>query len=530
VSERLPPDAVRRLLAAGAEPDELPVRIGDRYRVVRELGRGGMGVVYEAEDVHLSRRVALKMIAESRAPEEVRRRFEREALAVARLDHPNVAAIFDATSEYIAMQLVAGGPLSDVPRTEVRRIVTLVRDAALAVHHAHERGIVHRDLKPSNLLVEGDRVFVVDFGLAKESSASLTLPGSGTPIGTPAFMAPEQVRGASAEIDGRTDVYGLGATLYSCLTGRPPFGDADLARLLRSVAEVDPPRAGVDRDLDVVIEKCLAKEPGRRYRSARELALDLDRWLRSEPIVARPPSPLDRLRLFASRRRSLLRVAGLAALVAVVATGMVLVPIALRQSAARAAANQAMELAADVSSLLSDVANVRREGRMGEANDRLDAGIRACEEFLGRHPVARVHVLLAQLLVARGRRDAALAALDRALVIDAALPGARFERGLLRADRDPAGARADLAAEIESPKLRRIDRVFGRAEIARIDGDLREARRLLEDVLAVDPSHLPATLSLLRVALAENLCDEAFAHALSAVSLQRGSPRAAGPR
>jgi predicted Ser/Thr protein kinase/tetratricopeptide (TPR) repeat protein len=535
VSDGLPPEAVRRLLAAGAEPEEIPLAAGGRYRIRRELGRGGMGVVYAADDAQLGRKVALKMISESAASPAARKRFEREALAVARLDHPNIAAVYDATPDYIAMQLVSGGPLSELPREDARRIVALLRDAALAVHHAHERGIVHRDLKPSNLLVEGDRVFVVDFGLAKDTHPDLTLSAPGSALGTPAFMSPEQVEGRSQDVDARTDVYGLGATLHACLTGRPPFDDSDLGRLLRRVVEDDPPAAGAGRELNTVVAKCLAKDPARRYATARELADDLDRWLRREPVLARPPSTADRIRLFVARRRALLRAAGIAAALAVAATGLVLGPIALRESAARSAASEAVELAAGVTAILSDVEAIRREGQMGEANERLDAGIRECEAFLARHPVARVEHLLGKLLSARGRREAALAAFARALEMDPGLPGARFERGVLLADREPEAALADLRAEAESPRLRRIDQIFARAEIARLEGDRTRARRLLGEVRSLDRSHLPAILSLVKVELAEGNDARAFALALGAVSLQRGAPRrgpasgAAGP-
>src|SRR5262249_1995955 len=219
----LSPQARHRLLALGAGvPDP-----AGRYRVVREVGRGGMGVVYEAEDLHLHRRVALKVLA---APEPApAARLQREALAAARLSHPNIAAIYDASPEAIAMQFVAGHPLAEEPRGDVRRIVRLLRDAARAVHYAHGEGIVHRDLKPTNLLVEGDTVFVVDFGLAKDEAVDASRSASGGLLGTPSFMAPEQTQGRPA--DARTDVWALGATLHAALTARPPLAPPHLPPL-----------------------------------------------------------------------------------------------------------------------------------------------------------------------------------------------------------------------------------------------------------------------------------------------------------
>ncbi|MBI1850163.1 MAG: protein kinase [Planctomycetes bacterium] len=529
MSEHLPPNAVRRLLSLGAEGVELPFVVAQRYRVMREIGRGGMGIVYEAEDSTLSRKVALKMIADVPGIGELRQRFVREATAVARMSHPNIAAVYDATPDYIVMQLVAGRPLSDVPRGDARGIVTLVRDAALAVHHAHEQGIIHRDLKPSNLLVEDSRVFVVDFGLAKHVTAEASLSATGTPLGTPAYMPPEQVDGRTRDVDARSDVYGLGATLYACLTGRPPFVDADLGRLLRRVVDEDPPKAGVDRDLDTILAKCLEKERDRRYASAHDFALDLDRWLRGDPVLARPPSLVDRARKLVSRRRALVRVAGIAAAIAVIATGLVLVPIAMRESAAREGARQALELSSRVTTILADSENLRRNGRMGDANHLLENGISQCETFLSQHRVARVDHLLARLLRARGKRDAALAALDEALRLDPSLPGIRFERGLALADVDPTRALEDLVADADEPSLSQVDRKFGEAERARLEGDLARARRLLEEVRQLDPTHLQAALSLARVALAQGDDDNAFEFALSGVSIQRAKEAPASP-
>jgi tetratricopeptide (TPR) repeat protein len=529
VSEGLPPGAIRRLLAVGAGGDEFPFVVAERYRVLREIGRGGMGVVYEAEDVTLSRRVALKMLADGAGGGEARRRFAREAVAVARLSHPNIAAVYDATPDYIALQLVSGHPLCAESRAAPRRIVALVRDAALAVHYAHERGVVHRDLKPSNLLVEADRVFVVHFGLAKHESVEASLSASGSLLGTPAYMPPEQVEGRTREIDARSDVYGLGATLHACLAGEPPFADSDLPRLLRKVVEDDPPPAGVDRDLDTILGKCLAKDRVQRYASARELADDLERWLRSEPIRARRPSLLDRARKLVARRRALGRAAAIAAGLAVLATGMVLVPIAMRASAARKGARQALELASRVTVILADAEALRRTGAMGQANALLDAGIRECEAFVARQPVARVHHLAGRLLRARGRREAARAAFDRALALDPSLPGVRFERGLLLADSDPAQAREDLASAADAAGVREVDLRFGQAELARLEGDFVRARRLLEEVRELEPRHPQALLSLARVALAQGESQRAFEYALSGVALQRGKGRSAEP-
>ncbi|MFO0985631.1 MAG: serine/threonine-protein kinase, partial [Planctomycetota bacterium] len=298
MSGPLPEHALKRLLG-DAEPllAELqpPAQIG-KYTIVREVGRGGMGVVYEALDPDLKRRVALKVIAAPALSSETQRaRFHREALAVARLNHPNIAAVHDVIDGAIVLQYVDGAPLSALPAQDPRRLVTLIRDAALAVHYAHQHDIVHRDLKPHNLMVEGERVMVMDFGLAKVTAVGASLSLSGHLLGTPAYMAPEQASGRGHDVDAQTDVYGLGATLYELLTGRPPFADTDLVRLLRRVVEDQPiaPRAlrpDLPRDLDTIVRKCLAKEKPQRYASAAALAQDLSRWLEHRPVLARRPS------------------------------------------------------------------------------------------------------------------------------------------------------------------------------------------------------------------------------------------------
>jgi tetratricopeptide (TPR) repeat protein/predicted Ser/Thr protein kinase len=528
----LPERALDKLLAVGAagEAPAPPPHIPDRYRIVRELGRGGMGVVYEAFDQQLGRTCALKMIgASAGAGDELRRRFAREAQAAARLRHPHIAAVYDATPDYISMQLIAGCPIDAVHLGERRLLVELVRDAARALHHAHEQGIVHRDVKPSNLLVEGQHVFVVDFGLAKQitTDGSLSLPG--TVLGTPAFMPPEQARGLDAAVDARSDVYALGATLYRCLTGSPPFADTDLPQLLRRVVEDDPPAPRIERDLDVVLMRSLAKEPERRYPSAAAFADDLERWLRSEPVQARRPSLGYRLRKLVQRKRALFRAAGFAALGAVLLTALVLVPIALRENDARAAASEAVALSYHAAALFQDAAVFTRLGDLPSAHRALETGIDETRAYLDRHNVPRVRHLLSRLLRARGRSDEAAVELERALDVDPGLDEARFEHGLMLAaqpaltDAERARAIDDLSTTIRARSvLTNVDILFGRAELHRLRGEAQQSKAVLEEVLAYDPTHVAARMSLAHVALA--LGDEHLAsqYSVSAVDLQLG--------
>ncbi|MBK8099040.1 MAG: protein kinase [Planctomycetes bacterium] len=503
--------ARRRLLALGAGlPDP-----GARWRILREVGRGGMGVVYEAEDLHLHRRVALKML-EGSSPA-LRERFAREAAAAARLRHPHIAAIFDATPDAIAMQFIDGQPLHRQPRQGPRRTVALVRDAARAVHHAHEHGLVHRDLKPGNLLVEGDTVYVVDFGLAKDVRTEASSPSTGGLLGTPDFMAPEQANGQAA--DARTDVHGLGATLFAALTGRPPFVAPDLPTLLTAIVQTQPPRTGIDPDLDLVLGRALAKEQEHRYPTAGALADDLDRWLQGLPVQARPPSTGYRLRKFLTRRRAVVAAVLLTGLLAVLATGAILVPAILRQRAV----TDALDLSWRCAGILAEADLDHRAGRRKQVTQRLDAGIAEVRTFVASNDVARAWALLGRLLRVRGLPDEAVPAFERALQLDPTLRGARFERGLCLVDSDPERATTDLATEIgPDDNLTVTELLFGRAERHRLRGELETARKLLHEAVARDSLHWPSCIALSRVYGALGEDQQAMRWSVQGVDLLRG--------
>ncbi len=518
--------ALQRLLAMAAAADEPAERpeLGPRYEIVRELGRGGMGVVYEVDDRQLGRRCALKTLGAGADPE-LRRRLAREAAAAARLRHPHIAAVFDATPDFITMQLVAGGPIGSAPSLDRRLAVELVRDAALALQHAHDQGIVHRDVKPSNLLVEDRHVFVVDFGLAKSIDAAGAHSWSGVVAGTPSFMAPEQALGQTDRVAAPTDVYGLGATLWYCLHGAPPFQAPDLPSLLRAVVDDDPRPATGDRDLDLVLGKCLAKAPEHRYATARDFAADLDRWLRDEPVLARRPSLWWRWQKRLRRQRLLWRAAALAAF----ATALVLVPIWLNESASRQSANDAVGVADHAATVLQDATLSMSLGDVGAARQRLYGGIAEVRAFLDRHEVPRVRYLLARLLLAASNPDAALVELDHALRVDPGLADARFERGLLLATRreqtpeERARAIADLSVDLRAGSvLRDVDRLFGRAELARLRGEHARAMELLEEVLEYDGMHVRARMSLAAVARALGNNNLSTYYSASAIDLQQG--------
>jgi WD40 repeat protein len=313
-------ESVNALLGdGGAETDpaaggKLPVVSG--YEVLGVLGRGGMGVVYKAWQLSLGRAVALKMIlAGAHASPGELARFRAEADALARLRHPNIIQIHDVGEyegrPYLALEYVEGGSLKDrLGGTPLppRQAAALVQTLAGAVQAAHGCGIVHRDLKPGNVLLAGDGTpKITDFGLAKRLDAAAGPTRTGSVLGTPAYMAPEQAGGQSRQVGPATDVYALGALLYELLAGRPPFRADTSLETLRAVVNEDPvplrklvPR--LPRDLETVCLTCLHKEPGRRYASAAALADDLGRFLAGEPVRARTVPAWERAYRWSRRR------------------------------------------------------------------------------------------------------------------------------------------------------------------------------------------------------------------------------------
>ena len=291
---------------------ELPVVPGQplgKYQIDREVGRGGMGVVYRAYQPDLKRTVAIKILLQPN--DEDRKRFLREAEMAARLAHPNIAPVYEVGEDegrpFLAMAFIDGVSISR-SETPLQRKIEAVRDVARAVQHAHAAGIVHRDIKPDNIMIDrAGRAYIMDFGLARTVRPGSSLTMKGVLMGTPSYMSPEQVRGGPRGLTPRSDIYSLGATLYELLCGMPPFIAEDVALLLAMTLRDDPvpPRQrkpGVPADLETICLKAMAKSPTHRYATAGALADDLDRWLKGEPILARRSGPVGRL-TSAIRRR-----------------------------------------------------------------------------------------------------------------------------------------------------------------------------------------------------------------------------------
>ena len=320
----------KTVLTTAVRDQMIPLPKIEHYEILRELGRGGMGVVYEARQLKLNRTVALKMIlAQAHADADDRARFRIEAEAVAKLQHPNIVQIYEIGEHdglpYFTLEYLPGGCLADHLRGEpqaAKRAAELTKVLALAIAEAHRKGIVHRDLKPANVLLTADGTpKIADFGLAKEMETPSLETGSGVIMGTPSYMAPEQAQPHRGSLTPAVDVYALGAILYEILTGRPPFkGPTALDTMLQLLEDepIAPSRLQrkIPRDLETICLKCLRKEPAKRYANSGELAEDLDRFLNDKPILARPVALWERLWLKAKRApaRAFIAVLGIAAL------------------------------------------------------------------------------------------------------------------------------------------------------------------------------------------------------------------------
>ncbi len=370
------------------------------YTILGELGRGGMGIVYEAVQLKLNRRVALKVLAGRDLDPEAFERLKREALAAAKLNHENVVRVYDFGEvdglPYFAMEYVSGASLIQLvgrPDVTYERAARLILQAAEGLGAAHDAGIVHRDVKPGNLLVTADdRLLVTDFGLARDASAA-TITQSNQVMGTPRYMSPEQANGLRDEVDRRTDVYSLGATLYELATGKPIFDEKD-GHIFHQVLFRDPRsprrhRPDIPLDLETLILKATAKDAKHRYQTMRLFADDLRRFVAGEPVQARRMSLVERAWRGGRRHRKAV-FSGAVAAIAVAALLLARIAEANRQ-------REAMDLL--------------RQAREETHNVRIDV-----------KPNASIDEALAASRVAFGRFERALAKVERAIALDPEQP------------------------------------------------------------------------------------------------------------
>ncbi|MCA8948486.1 MAG: serine/threonine protein kinase [Planctomycetes bacterium] len=548
------------------------------YRIRRRIGRGGVGDVYLARQEALDRPVAIKVLHAGHADDAASRlRFRREAEVTAALDHPNIVPVYETGEQdgvlFLVMKLVDGVPIDRAPAS--RDPVALARMGAAiarALHAAHGVGVVHRDVKPANVLVAGEHPYVVDFGLAR-GRADVTLTRPGQSPGTLQFMAPEQIHGGAPSIDPRVDVYGLGATLFQCLHGTPPFDAADLPMLMQRILFEEPAKIRVAaraRDLDVIVRRALRKEPARRFASALEFANDLDRFAAGQPIRSRAVGPVERLLRRARRHprtSAVLALATLACLVLGFGYWRAVSEAAARELAtivrARAelgagdpasARAQLLELPPrrlaepDVGEL---AVQVDTRLRLENLLDQLQAERRFCDlEFLAElqremmagdpEVAASRPAWVAQILLASygdrgpelGRllRDDRAAAFPRTVALLRA-PVDRSERALAAAAdaSDPADAALDavavtallrsrecdpawIGAELERPVEQTARLVFGRAMFELIRRRQSPAAALLGALVLDERPHPEAHLTLARVAAHRGRLAEARRH------------------
>lgn len=507
-------------------------RIGP-YVLEERLGTGGMATVYRALDTRLQREVAIKLLREDADPsEKTRARFLREAQAAARLKHPNLVEMFGVEQAdghpFLVMEFVRGTPLQglSVPR---RAAVEILRKVADGIEHAHRHGVVHRDLKPGNIILdEAGEPHVVDFGLAHVEDASTVLTRTGVLMGTPLYMAPEQVAGRPDLIGPHTDVFALGAILYEFLVGQPPHSASSIEEVYAKILGQDPVpptrlRADVPQDLETIAMKCLEREPARRYSGAAALADDLRRWLDGDPIQARPPSRRYRLKKAISRNRPLLTGLAVGLLVALGA-GIWLVGKWKRETDQRR--EKERQLAAERQKDSIEESARRRAAPFLEAGRRKLESLRirlrdpeyTREEILriseaartefekalsecAQLPEAWVGIAQTWALVLRG--DLAVPALNRAIEIAPSFAPAYLDRVRLRIGdyenmvHDNSGetlaestAARELRISIESDLAQvarhsgdNVERLFGEALFAFAKGDYDAAQRLLGDLL-----------------------------------------------
>ena len=488
--------------ARSADPPNVIGKDVDGYRILGVLGRGGMGVVYEAEQASPRRRVALKTLPFSTATPDGLRRLDREANMLARLSHPGIAHVYGSGHAealdglpYVVMECIEGEPLdefADSRGLDSRARIRLIAEIAAAVGHAHQRGVIHRDLKPGNVLVRSDgSVKVLDFGIARlvdDDGSSLSLQTrTGQVLGTLPYMSPEQVGGDTDAIDVRTDVYALGVMTYELLSGTLPIDvqAMSLASAVRRIVEIEPRPLGsiapsLRGDVETVIGKAMDKDPARRYASAAEFAADLLRLLSDEPVDARAPSRAYQLRKFVRRNRGVC--AGVAGTLLSLTMGLVwalgeravaLDAQAQAESIAATERLRARSMTRTVDLVRDLIAGATPQKNRGTPPtiealvDQLAVGVDA--SFADDpHVLGSAHLLLADVMDLRGRYEDATHHFERA----------REEFG-----------RSSLSGPREAVELHLRGAVVARRE-SRYDDAIAELERGLKTVHALEIEHI----------------------------------------
>jgi tetratricopeptide (TPR) repeat protein/predicted Ser/Thr protein kinase len=458
------PEQLLRALAAQKKPEPPPglpdgAKIG-KYSLLREIGRGGMGVVFEAEDPDLRRRVAVKVLKEGVSDPTAAERMRREAAIAAQLRHPGIVSIHEVGTTkpptgpplpFFAMDFVEGKTLADLleeKKTDRKELLRILEDVARAVAHAHASGVVHRDLKPANVIVDKKgRAMLSDFGIARATSFQTRITETSIVIGTPEYMAPEQIQDRRDDIGPATDIYALGVILYEILTGNLPHRAETPVGLMRKILAEDPvpPRrvsSSIPADLEVICLKALEKEGTRRYASADRFADDLLRFRTGKPISARMAGPISKMWRKVLRRRRL------AALAAAGAAASILAIVLLSAWARRERREAIRQLSDRMETALRAALELRRVGDLARMKAFAREGLEACEDAARRYPDrAEPHALAGRM--------------HRALLED----GRAMEEQTLALERNPAHALARYERLVLTSRLlrRREEELVDRA-------------------------------------------------------------------
>lgn len=514
-----------RAKAEQAAADAKSARRFGQYRLLRTLGEGGMGLVYLAEQDRTSQLVALKLVRPGLATERLLNRFEQEVRTLGLLRHPGIARIYDAGTEdagfgpqpYFAMEYIEGRPLTEHAEStglDLRTRLALLVEVCNAVHHAHTKGVIHRDIKPSNILVDASGTAkVLDFGVARAvepDAGSSMRTEAGQLVGTLPYMSPEQLAGDPADLDTRSDVYGLGVVMYELLSGSLPHDleSSSLVDAVRIVSESDPTplllkNRSIPTDVRTICFKALERDRERRYQSASDLARDIERFLADEPISARAPSTMYLMRKFARRNRAL--VAGAAAVLVALGAGFVgTAYMAVRATiqrdravSAEAAAEQARQVAEEdaataksitgfLTSMLASADPETALGRELTVRDALDTSAATIDNAFESQPMveAEVRLALGSVYSGLGEFDRAEPQLKRARDLLLEHQGAD-SRDTLNATRFMGNIAAekgqfDIAEPILADAIKRLQSQFGPNDPDVITAERDYARVLAE--------------------------------------------------
>ena len=472
-----------------------PGRRFGKYVLLEQVGVGGIGQVYRAWDTALNRVVAIKVLKTETSIDDAKR-FFREAQTTASLTHPNIAPVYDVGEQsghaYIAMQFIDGCTLADL-RMVPRSAAGHIRSAALALQAAHRAGIVHRDVKPGNIMLDkGGRLYVMDFGIAKPIRGRSDITQEGITVGTPSYMSPEQARGLP--LTAKSDIYSLGATLYELVVHKPPYEAGNPVETLMKILNEDPPppsaiRRDVPHDLELVILKCMEREPLARYADAQAAADDLERFLNGEPVHAQPPSLSTQVRRIFRKKRATIAGAAVATVIAAFVLAFLvwssqqagLLQAALAAADAKYDARRYEEaLALYNQALALDRSNRHVRERIADCGRRVETTAAAVREAEARQK----RLAAAQPEVDRGRERLEQAERDL------------YRRGAdLAAAREKAGEAAACFDRALAACPDHVDALTlrGRSRLLRLDSSGAEAD--FSKAIAASPRHAPALVS-----------------------------------